>query len=203
VKDWEIPASLISVTVCVPSGQLPDEDCPQTRREWFVRGTEPVEYDTLFKRLAINSLNGKLATVFTPAEFIQESVYLMVPPEAESWALAAGIPLPPVDFDTVPAQTPISSDPIRITRPLAFTEVSGVVRIFGSVGEDIAGFDIQIGQGLHPTEWLLIAEDSSAPTNNWLAEWNTEGLSGIWAIQLQVWNEDGSVIRAYAVVTIK
>jgi hypothetical protein len=86
---------------------------------------------------------------------------------------------------------------------LAFTEVSGVVRIFGSVGEDIAGFDIQIGQGLHPTEWLLIAEDSSAPTNNWLAEWNTEGLSGIWAFQLQVWNEDGSVIRAYAVVTIK
>jgi hypothetical protein len=127
----------------------------------------------------------------------------MVPQEAEAWALDAGILLPPVNYDPIPDQSALADDPVRITRPVAFTEVSGVVRVFGTLGEHVVGFDVQVGQGLHPTEWLLVTEGGRAPTSVALAAWNTEGLSGIWAIQLQVWNEDGSVTRAYTVVTIE
>jgi hypothetical protein len=127
----------------------------------------------------------------------------MVPQEAEAWALDAVILLPPVNYDPIPDQSALADDPVRITRPVAFTEVSGVVRVFGTLGEHVVGFDVQVGQGLHPTEWLLVTEGGRAPTSVALAAWNTEGLSGIWAIQLQVWNEDGSVTRAYTVVTIE
>lgn len=202
VKSWEVPAGLTSLIVCVPSGQLPDDDCPATRRELFIRGSEPTERDTLFERLAINSLNGTLATVFTPEEFVEERVFMMVPPEAETLALAAGIDLPPEDFDAVPVLDLLSA-PVAVLQPAPFTAVSGMVDIIGKLGEGAVSYDIQVGQGLRPSEWLLLTEGSAEDVSSELAHWDTSGLSGVWAIQLQVWDEDGNLQRAYTIVTIK
>ena len=201
-KDWEAPAGLTSVIVCVPSGQLPDDDCPETRREWFLRGNEPTDFDNLYRRIAINTLNGKLATVFTPAEFVQERVFMIVPSEAETWAQAAGIQLPPNDYDPVPAKT---NDELSqtITEPQPFTKVNGLVEIFGTLPAEIVGYDIQAGQGLRPSEWTLLAESETTPRTRELAQWNTEGLKGIWAIQLQGWDVNGRITRAYTIVTIE
>lgn len=200
--DWEVPAGLISVIVCVPSGQLPDEDCPETRREWFLRDNRPRETDGLYQRIAINSLNGKLATVFTPEEFVEERVYLMVPPEGEAWAQAARIPIPSQDYDPVPGLKIGNSLP-KIAQPAPFTEVSGLVKVIGSLGADAVRYDVQIGQGLRPSEWLLLAEGRASPWKRDLAQWDTEGLGGIWAIQLQTWNAEGKMTRVYTVVTIE
>ncbi|MCL5429164.1 MAG: transglycosylase domain-containing protein [Chloroflexi bacterium] len=202
VKDWEIPAGLTSTIVCVPSGQLPDDDCPETRREWFLHGAEPTETDSLYQRIAINRLNGKLATVFTPEEFVEDRVYLMVPPEAEVWAKIAGIPLPPRDYDPVSIFVDEESGP-AITEPAPFTSVEGIVEIIGSLGPDTAAYDVQVGQGLRPGEWLLIAEGETAPSSGELAEWNSDGLSGVWAMQLQTWDVEGGITRAYTIVTIE
>jgi hypothetical protein len=199
IKDWEVPAGLNSIVVCEPSGQLPDEDCPETRREWFLRGNEPRATDTLYARIAINRLNGKLATVFTPQEFVQEIVFLEVPPEAESWAQAAGIPLPPKDFDAIPSQT---SNELSITSPRLFANMSGIVKIISNMNDEIEGYDIQVGRGLYPSEWWRLTESSSPPNNRAVTEWDTEGLSGIWAIQLQAWDSEGEITRAYTLVTI-
>ncbi len=201
IKNWDVPAGLISILVCVPSGQLPESDCPQTRRDWFLRGFEPAETDEIYQRIAINSTSGKLATVFTPEEFVDDHLYLMVPPEAESWAQAAGILLPPKDYDPIAAQTSNDSSP-AILKPTPFSYVSGLVKILGSLGDEIVGYDVQVGQGLLPEEWSQIAQGSSTPTNGQLANWNTSGLSGIWAIQLQAWDEDDRIWRAYTVITI-
>lgn len=201
MKDWDVPAGLTSVVVCVPSGQRPDDDCPETRREWFVRGSEPTETDSLYERIAINSLNGKLATVFTPEEFIQERVFLMVPSSAEAWVRATGIPLPPQDYDPVPAFTSVEGLPI-IAEPEPFSQVSGVVEILGSLRADAVGYDVQVGQGLRPSEWQQIAEGRALPRSGILTQWNTEGLNGVWAIQLQVWDAEGRITRAYSVITI-
>ncbi len=202
IKNWDVPAGLISILVCVPSGQLPDSDCPQTRRDWFLRGFEPVETDELYQRIAINSANGKLATVYTPSEFVNEHLYLMISPEAESWAQAVGILLPPKDYDPIPAQTSNDSSP-AILKPSPFFSVSGLVKILGSLGDEIAGYDVQVGQGLLPEEWSEVARGKSTPTNGQLASWDTTGLSGIWTIQLQAWNKDGRIWQAYTVVTIE
>ena len=200
IKSWVIPSGLNSVIVCVPSGKLPDEGCPETRREWFQRGNEPREQDNLFSRVAINSANGKLATVFTPEAFIQKRIYLTVPPEAEIWARQVGIPLLPQDYDPIPKTSGISMP--SITRPTRFATVNGLVKIFGTLSPDSVRYDIQVGKGLYPNVWIQLSEGSITEHSGQLAELNTEGLSGIWAIQLQAWDADGNLSRAYTVVTI-
>ncbi|MBX3003834.1 MAG: hypothetical protein KF828_07745, partial [Anaerolineales bacterium] len=61
-------------------------------------------------------------------------------------------------------------------------------------------WDLQVGQGLYPQRWLQLAAGRGTPPR---AEWDTQGVDGLWVIQLQVWNEDGDVQRAYTVVTIE
>jgi hypothetical protein len=201
VKPWAIPGGLISAIVCVPSGQLPDEDCPETRREWFMRGSEPIETDTLYSRVVINSATGKLATVFTPEAFLQERVYMSIPSEAESWAERAGIPQAPQDYDPIP-EISVDTSGTSITQPALFTSVGRQVHIFGSLSPDAIRFDIQVGTGLYPRQWTQLTEGRVTRRKGKLAEWDTEGLTGIWAIQLQSWDADGRITRAYTIVTI-
>ncbi|MEX2160559.1 MAG: transglycosylase domain-containing protein [Anaerolineales bacterium] len=201
IRSWEVPADLTSIIVCVPSGQLPDEDCPATRREWFLAGTEPTESDTLYERIAINSLNGKLATVFTPEEFVEERVYLMVSPSAERWARAAGIALAPEDYDPIPFFAGQSSA-VSILDPLPFSEVDGQVGITALLGAGAVTFEVQVGEGLRPTEWFTVAEGRVPAGNRITIEWDASALSGLWSVQLQAWDEAGNLMRGYTVVTI-
>ena len=41
---WEPPAGLVTRTIDAETGELANEWCPTTRREWFKPGTEPVRY---------------------------------------------------------------------------------------------------------------------------------------------------------------
>jgi membrane peptidoglycan carboxypeptidase len=200
IQSWQVPSGLSSVIVCVPSGQLPDEDCPATRRELFLSDSEPRELDTLYTRSAVNSLNGKLATVFTPQEFVEERLFVNVPREALPWALAAGIPILPEDYDPLPIAE--AHAPIAILQPAPFSQVSGLVKLLGHVGANASSYDVQVGQGLRPTHWLQIAASDSPPSDDLLATWDASGLSGLWAIQLQVWDSAGNLRRAYMIVTI-
>jgi membrane peptidoglycan carboxypeptidase len=198
VHSWQAPGGLSSVMVCVPSGQLPDGDCPQTRREFFLSGSEPRFADDLYQRLAINLLNGKLATVFTPEEFVQELIFLDVPAGMEAWAQSAGLDLPPDEYDSIPALEDASA--LRITTPARFAEISGAVTIRAQLPAGITGWDLQIGRGLYPQRWQQVAAGAGSQTA--AASWDPAGLSGLWAIQLQAWDAAGNVQRAYSVVQI-
>lgn len=200
-NEWQTPANLSSVIVCAASGMLPDEDCPALRREWFIPGSEPTTSDSLFQRIGINTVNNTLATVFTPEEFLEERVFMNIPPEAAAWARAEGIDQPPRNYDTVSAFSG-QSGLVSIARPTTFSEVSGIVEIFSVLGAGTENFDIQVGQGLRPSEWTLLAEGEARPGTRRLAAWDTAGLEGVWAIQLQAWDESGNLSRAYAIVTV-
>ena len=45
VEDWAKPDLVVTVTVCGSSGLLASGACPNPRKEVFIRGTEPTEYD--------------------------------------------------------------------------------------------------------------------------------------------------------------
>jgi len=201
VKNWNFPPGLSSLTVCVPSGLLPDEDCLQTRRELFLFGNEPTETDSLYQRVAINKVSDKLATVFTPQEFIEARLYLNLPPEAKVWARRSDLELPPENYDPV-SLLELQRGPLLIAQPASFSEVSGVVDIVGLLAEGTVAYDIQVGQGLFPTQWMLLTERKANSGVRLRAEWDTRGLDGAWAIQLQAWDEAGNLTRAYAIVTI-
>jgi len=97
VRDFPIPEGVHRVRVCALSGKQPTPDCPQTREEWFIEGTEPKEPDDLYRRLRIDRRTGKLAGPETPPEEVEERVFIMWPPPAWKWAQENGLPLPPVE----------------------------------------------------------------------------------------------------------
>ncbi|MDW8328180.1 MAG: penicillin-binding protein 1C, partial [Anaerolineales bacterium] len=90
------PPGLTRVEVCVPSGRLPTPLCPRTRLEWFLEEAVPTEPDTLYREIKLDVRTGQPADATTPPEAIVTQVVMDLPPAAREWALANGIPQPPV-----------------------------------------------------------------------------------------------------------
>jgi hypothetical protein len=180
---------------------LPTAECPYIVNEVFLSGNEPVQADTMYRKFAVNRETGLLATVFTLPQLIEERVYLVVPPEARAWAESAGLAIPPSTYDVI--QAPHINPDVTITLPALFAEVRGRIRIEGTAaGVDFVSYRVLIGQGLNPREWIQIGADTAPVTAGLLAEWDTSGLSGLYAIQLQVIRSDQRVDTAIIQVTI-
>jgi hypothetical protein len=132
---------------------------------------------------------------------IEERVYLVVPSEARSWAESAGLAVPPSAYDVI--QAPQLNAEVQVTSPALFTEVSGTVNIEGTAaGNDFLSYRVLVGQGLNPQEWILVAQGTEPVTNGLLAKWDTNGLMGLYAIQLQVLRSDQRVDTAIGQVTV-
>ncbi len=86
-----------------------------------------------------------------------------------------------------------------------FAEVSGRVQFTGTAaGNGFQYYRIQVGEGLNPREWRQVGGDMTTPVINApLAEWDTTGLNGLYAIQLVVVYEDQRVETAVVLVTVK
>lgn len=200
---WSAPQGVSTMTVCDPSGMLPTRECPNLVNEVFLNGSEPVQADTLFRAFDINRETGLLATVFTPPELIEKRVYMIVPDHARAWAEGEGLGVPPSAYDAI--QPPSSNPFVNIESPELFADVSGQVRILGTAaGEDFSYYRIQVGKGLNPAEWVQVGSNYDNPIENGLlAEWETSGLEGLYAVQLQVIRTDQRVETAVIQVTIK
>jgi membrane peptidoglycan carboxypeptidase len=201
---WSAPQGISKVTVCDPSGMLPTRECPRLVNEVFLNGNEPAQTDNLYREFDINRETNLLATVFTPPELIETRVYLIVPENARSWAISAGLEIPPGSYDAI--QAPPANPTANISSPVLFTELSdNVVKIIGTAsGKGFQYYRIQVGQGLNPKEWIQIGSDSSTPVESGvLAEWDTKGLSGLYAVRLLVVRTDQKVDTAVIQVTLK
>jgi membrane peptidoglycan carboxypeptidase len=201
-EDWSLPADVSVINVCDPSGMLPTAECPNLVSEVFLNGNEPVQADNMYRKFSINRETNLLATVFTLPQLIEDRVYLVVPPDARSWAESAGLKIPPSSYDVIQAP-PVNPD-VNITSPELFAEISGKVKIQGTAaGNDLVSYRILVGQGLNPQEWIQVAEETTSVTNGLLAEWDTTDISGLYAVQLQVVRSDQKVDSAVIQVTVK
>lgn len=202
IQDWPEPPGIATVNVCNPSGLLPTQACPDVVREIFLSGNEPSAVDNMFQEFQINRETGRLATVFTPPELIEEKVFMLVPPFAKDWAAAANLPLPPQEYDAIqPAETfPFT----QIDAPLAFSTIHGQVVVKGTAaGDGFRFYQVQLGQGVNPQTWLQIGEDGTAPVKSGvLAAWNTSEEHGLYAIRLLVARADQTVETATIQVTV-
>ena len=199
---WHVPADVSVINVCDPSGMLPTADCPNLVSEVFLNGNEPIQPDNMFRRYSINRETGFLATVFTLPQLIEDRVYLVVPSDARSWADSAGLEIPPTIYDVI--QSPQINPDVNITSPELFAEVTGEVQITGTAaGENFVSYRVLTGQGLNPQEWIQVVEGNEPVTSAPLAEWDTNDLSGLYAIQLQVVRSDQRVDSAVIQVTVK
>lgn len=201
--DWTIPAGISTVVVCDPSGMLPTSECPALVNEVFPSGSEPTQTDTLFRTFQVNRETGRLATIFTPPELIDERTYMVVPPEAADWAQQAGLPTPPETYDVLFAQESASDD-VQISSPEMFSKIKGEVTIQGRArGDDFAYYRVQIGKGLNPSSWLQVGADVRNPVSEGpLAVWDTSELSGLYALQLLVVDQNQNVKTTTVQVTV-
>lgn len=198
---WEAPDDLIEMTVCQVSGQLPNGYCP-TYQEIFKAGTEPITYDTIYQPFRINRETGLLATVYTPAELIDERVYMVLPDAAADWARDNGIAVPPDEYDTV--SNPSVYGPVAITNPVPFSYVSGQVTLFGNATDpNFSFYRLDYGEGLNPTEWIQIGGNTYSPRlGGTLGTWSTDLLEGLYSLRLQVVLADNSVEEFIYQVTV-
>ncbi|MBN2549115.1 MAG: transglycosylase domain-containing protein [Anaerolineales bacterium] len=200
---WLMPGGISTAKVCDPSGLLPTRYCPNIVTEIFLEGSEPTQVDTLYRPVQINRETGRLATVFTSLDLIDERIFLITPPEAAAWARTAALPSPPASYDLIPIDLP-SWPEAAVQSPAMFAVVRGQVPITGvASGEEFASYRIQVGPGLNPQAWLQVGEEITQPiSNSLLATWDTTGLSGLYAVQLLVIREDQSLRRAAIMVTV-
>jgi membrane carboxypeptidase/penicillin-binding protein PbpC len=201
-EGWTAPAGITRVEVCDPSGLLPTQDCPNVVSEIFLDGNQPTQPDNLYRTYQVNRETGYLATVFTPPELVDERVYLVVPPEARAWAEAAGLPTPPQAYDAI--QAPPRNPDVNLSAPKMFADLRGIVTLRGTAaGNDFSYYRIQVGQGLNPETWLQVGQDTHAPVNGGeLAQWDTQGLDGLYAVQLLVVHNDQSLTTAITQVSV-
>ena len=200
---WPLPPGVSEIDVCDPSGLLPTAYCPHVVSEVFPQGTEPTHYDNLYQPYRVNRETGKLATLFTPIDLVEEHVYLIPPVEAADWARQAGLPQPPEEYDTL-YEAPPAAPGVQITSPASFDYLRGKIGVFGDANpEDFDYYRLQYGAGLNPTRWFQIGQDAARPVDRGrLGEWDTAGLSGLYTLQLVVVRAGGQVSTAAAPVTI-
>lgn len=202
VEDWSEPEGITHVDVCDPSGLLPTGACPEIVREIFLSGSEPTAPDNLYQKVQINRETGRLATVFTPASLVEEKIYMVVPYAAEAWAKAAGLPVPPKEYDAV--QPPEPSAGVEIASPALYSFLRGEVTVTGTAaGDGFRFYQLLVGQGLNPQTWLQVGEDGTFPvTGGQLGRWDTTGLEGLYTIRLLVVREEQTLEMATIQVTV-
>jgi membrane peptidoglycan carboxypeptidase len=201
-ENWTKPDGVATVTVCDPSGDLPTSDCPTTVHENFLDGTQPVTQDHLYRSVQVNRETGRLATVFTLPEVIESREYFTIPSDAAEWAKQQGYEFPPDSYDVV--QKPAVLPAVHFTTPEMFMPVKGIVDLVGTASaRDFSYYRIQAGQGLNPQEWIQVGSSGSSPVvEGTLASWDTTGLNGLYALQLQVVNASRQVTTAVIQVTV-
>jgi membrane peptidoglycan carboxypeptidase len=200
-EKWERPPDIVEIAVCDPSGLLPTRYCP-TRPEIFKSGTEPTIPDNMFQLFAINIETGRLATVYTPPNLIEQRVFQVVPPEAAEWAQGAGIAQPPSAYDNI--NIPPTTGDLTIVEPAAFSYVRGVVAVKGNARDPaFQTYRLDFGAGLNPDQWFQIGSDSAnAISNGLLGVWDTTGLDGLYSLRLTLVRADSSFQQAIIQLTV-
>lgn len=203
VLDWQIPPGVNFLEVCDPSGKLMTRDCPSSVREVFAAGSEPVEYDNLYQVVQVNRETGRLATVFTPLELVEQKTFLALPQDARAWAEEAKVPLAPNDYDSI--QVPPVNPNVQITAPQLFGYVRGEVVLAGTArGVDFSAYRVQVGQGLNPRSWIQVGADGTTSVDEGqLQIWDTREITdGLYAVKLSVVHEDQRLESAIIQVTV-
>ena len=113
VDPFPAPRGTAAARICVLSGEVATDDCPEVSMEHFLRGTQPRRPCSVHRKYAIDKRNGAPATAETPSDQIVVQVSAVLAPHYAAWATKQGYPPPPSDVGYPPRAT------IRIVAPTA------------------------------------------------------------------------------------
>ncbi len=206
---WPRPTGLVERAVCDLSGLLPPRSpngrslCP-TVDEWFIPGAEPTTVDDWHQTVAINRANGRLATIFTPPRLVEEREVLVLPPDAQAWAAATDLPLPPAELDGIGRLFTRRGDAAAVTSPVPFETVGGTVRLLGTAaGDRFSAYRVTVFPGLQPTAMSLLLESETPVVDGELAAWDSTAVpDGLHTLLLSVIRTDGTLVEVAIPVTV-
>ena len=203
VQEFKRPGGLESVEVCAVSGLLPTDNCPSKVREVFVQGTAPTTFCNIHQKFRVNRDTGKLATIYTPPELVEERVYEIYPPEAADWIIENNIPQPPTEYDDISGAGQSVGD-VALILPSPYAYIKGMVTITGTVKPpDLRLWRLEYGEGLNPTAWIQIGGDhNNAVDNGYLETWDVSTLRGLHTLQLTAMDSAQNVKQSTMQVTI-
>lgn len=114
------PPGLVQAEICVLSGMAPSSDCPYTRMEWFIDGTQPDTPDTLYVRIG-------------------DELYLDLPARAHAWARREGLPIVPAGLEDAGDLVLLSPEPESVFLIDPALPLSAQKLRFAASGPDTVG----------------------------------------------------------------
>jgi membrane carboxypeptidase/penicillin-binding protein PbpC len=112
------PDGIVEREICAEGGMLPAPACPATRLERFVAGTAPTRPDDTHVRMAIDPRRNCRIAGNPPPDGTVVQTFRVLPPEAETWAVAEGVPRIPEQVCPAAQPTPAPSElPRRAAAP--------------------------------------------------------------------------------------
>ncbi|NKJ23674.1 penicillin-binding protein 1C [Dyella sp. SG609] len=114
-----MPANLKRVSICLASGELPNQWCPQKGTTWFIPGKSPIRVSQVHRPVVIDDATGKPACPPYDGKRTHLEVYEFWPSELQQVFIQAGIPrrTPPRNEACVNGGEAVGEPP-RITSPL-------------------------------------------------------------------------------------
>jgi len=94
------PDDLVKLKICSMSGKIAGPICPEIKNEIFRAGYVPVDTCSWHRLISIDTRNGQLATRSNDSCFIENQIFLDLPPIYLSWMVENDIPLIPQDSTT-------------------------------------------------------------------------------------------------------
>ncbi|SKC91513.1 penicillin-binding protein 1A [Maledivibacter halophilus] len=104
-KNFERPDGIITKMIDTKSGKLATDlskEAGDVRNEYFIKGTEPTEYDDVHVKAVVCSESGKLATSYCPDESIGSQIFIRRPvpynPEEHGGIVPRDYGEPPTEY---------------------------------------------------------------------------------------------------------
>lgn len=117
-----LPKGIKRVEICLASGDLPNQWCPQKGFTWFIPGKSPIRVSTVHRPIVIDDATGRPACPPYDGKRVHQAVYEFWPTELQQVFIDAGIPRrkPPQVPDCIAGGEPIGAPP-AIVSPLRGT----------------------------------------------------------------------------------
>ena len=149
-----MPAHLRRVEICLASGDLPNQWCPQRGMTWFIPGKSPIRVSQVHRPVVIDDATGKPACPPFADKHTHIEVYEFWPSELQRVFVQAGIPrrVPPRSDACSTIGSSIDGEPPAMTSPLRGSIYALRMK---RAGEDRIAFSANADASVQAMYWFV------------------------------------------------
>jgi penicillin-binding protein 1C len=147
------PANLKRVQICLASGELPNQWCPQRGWTWFIPGKSPIRVSNVHRPVVIDDASGLPACPPYTGKHTHEEVYEFWSSDLQQVFMQAGIPRrkPPQNPECRNAGAPDGVAP-QITSPLRGSVYAMRLK---QLGQERIAFNASTDADAHALYWFV------------------------------------------------